>query len=1161
MESVWKKLGRFLVCYAVIPGVASIAGALCWILIQNLIPAIRRADAIQVGLTVLFTVLLYVLFRKKMDLCAMAKMNAGILLVLTAVYTGLMIAVSGSIEGSVFPSADWLIAPFAGILVPLRLMGRSVLLYLSVFLTYLAAWLSCLVLGGVKPKVGPALAVGSFLLLCLVTDLVLYTNRPAVRYGGHGFQYMHGYSSTDFSDYMVYSEPSKLVTLDHAPSLVIENEADMPILNGAEACYPVYAAAAKAVYRDIAAIEKNALDLEEYKYQNGRIVKFTNTVEGFESLIRGAGTYRIPSGTDMLFGARPSRDQLKRAKSENIALKITPIGREAFVFFVEKDNPVDGLTSEQVKAIYHGDITNWKEVGGKDQPIAAFQRPVNSGSQTMMEYFMGDLALKEPKTYEMVDAMAGVIKQVAQYANEDGALGYTFRYFLEGLQQEEGVKMLTIDGVSPTLDNIENGSYPLTTDLCLITRENDPNPNVQKMIDFMLSEDGQYIVHQTGYGRLPREEGTDPEARYTPDQLKSMNQQEALAFLKQLGIEKPEEAAGDSQWDEIVYQIFQESLDPSRKFGTYMLYSSMIVFTGDEIWSKVRHYVGWDSASEFLKARWDTLGLAEGETPGMLQEMLAQENAVVVRDGEILSGDAVWSQFCQLTQRGAEDELLLMKIFTLTGQRLTPELFEEEDPEYPQAYLYRIRFDGERYTVTVRKSDAKEPEEDGEQSFHFLYRLEGEEPKASHKRYVRYVLTDKENVSWEELAHGMFSSQHDDYIPFLRILYSSYDDLEWLEATYPNLSYPASEELPYWRTLSALERAGWQYKAADLETADRQMVFRGTAPDVRSLLGLGDEQRIFWQVPLPYILEDFAVFPDGILTCGPVSDPSESAETGKVYLERYSAGGERIWSRELSAAPMDLICAAENGGRTLAAFQFYDREKQAQYLRILHINEAGELIKETKMLLPSGYVADGVFDGEKLLLCITQPSGRKASLLLLGIDSEGEITGQIVMDDPEGRQWEKPYLFIWNGRLLLSASRRSFHQSFAADTAEGRALKAQWEDITKTYGTHIPGDVMTEFEKKTVHGILMEAKLPAEGLPPAESFTTVLVRPGCMGGPLSVNENAELCWDVEEPKNLLYSSKTSAYNVFGSCRVLRYIFFGLRLEAVMLTSQSAAYRR
>ena len=76
MESVWKKLGRFLVCYAVIPGVASIAGALCWILIQNLIPAIRRADAIQVGLTVLFTVLLYVLFRKKMDLCAMAKMNA-----------------------------------------------------------------------------------------------------------------------------------------------------------------------------------------------------------------------------------------------------------------------------------------------------------------------------------------------------------------------------------------------------------------------------------------------------------------------------------------------------------------------------------------------------------------------------------------------------------------------------------------------------------------------------------------------------------------------------------------------------------------------------------------------------------------------------------------------------------------------------------------------------------------------------------------------------------------------------------------------------------------------------------------------------------------------------------------------------------------------------
>lgn len=193
---------------------------------------------------------------------------------------------------------------------------------------------------------------------------------------------------------------------------------------------------------------------------------------------------------------------MEMAKEYGVEIEITSIGKEAFVFFVEEDNPIDNLTSDQLKAIYHGDITNWKELGGKDQEILAFQRPENSGSQTMMKYFMGDLSLKEPQTYEKVDAMMGVIKEVAQYANEKGAIGYSFRYFLEELNQEKGVKMLSIDGVYPTIANIENGAYPLTTDVCLITRKNETNPNVQKMIDIILSDDGQEIIRRTGYAGL-----------------------------------------------------------------------------------------------------------------------------------------------------------------------------------------------------------------------------------------------------------------------------------------------------------------------------------------------------------------------------------------------------------------------------------------------------------------------------------------------------------------------------------------------------------------------------------------------------------------------------------------------------------------------------------
>ena len=120
----------------------------------------------------------------------------------------------------------------------------------------------------------------------------------------------------------------------------------------------------------------------------------------------------------------------------------------------------------------------------------------------MMEYFMGDISLREPDTYEIIGGMLDVIQRVAQYANEDGAMGYSFRYFIEGLNQEKGVKLLSIDGVAPTLENIENGSYPLTVALCLITRTEDPKPNVQRMIDFMLSEDGQELVRKTGYAGL-----------------------------------------------------------------------------------------------------------------------------------------------------------------------------------------------------------------------------------------------------------------------------------------------------------------------------------------------------------------------------------------------------------------------------------------------------------------------------------------------------------------------------------------------------------------------------------------------------------------------------------------------------------------------------------
>ncbi len=120
----------------------------------------------------------------------------------------------------------------------------------------------------------------------------------------------------------------------------------------------------------------------------------------------------------------------------------------------------------------------------------------------MMRYFMGDTPLKEADTMERISAMGGVIRQVKQYHNEKGAIGYTFHYFLTALNQEKGVKILAIDGVYPTVETIKDGSYPLLVDLVCAKLQDNEKENVERLIDFMLSDDGQYIIEKTGYGPL-----------------------------------------------------------------------------------------------------------------------------------------------------------------------------------------------------------------------------------------------------------------------------------------------------------------------------------------------------------------------------------------------------------------------------------------------------------------------------------------------------------------------------------------------------------------------------------------------------------------------------------------------------------------------------------
>ncbi len=317
---------------------------------------------------------------------------------------------------------------------------------------------------------------------------------------GHGFNYEHGWSSVDLEPYYVENPDNMLAKLSEPSELTITGVENMPSLDGAEAAYPVYSAFAAACYKDIAKIQtdaKAAHESSDYeRYSDASFedmpVRFTNTVRAFEKLIEG--------DVDIFFGAKPSAEQYEMAKNAGKELVLTPIGKEAFVFFVNEGNPIDGLTSEQIRKIYSGEYTRWSDVGGELIPILAFQRPENSGSQTMMEFFMGDTPLKEPVKSEFEASMIGIVRSVASYQNKRSSIGYSFRYYATGMSGgTAGIKLLSLDGAAPDKENILSGAYPMTTSLYAISLADNKNENVKPMLNWITGAQGQKIVEDTGY--------------------------------------------------------------------------------------------------------------------------------------------------------------------------------------------------------------------------------------------------------------------------------------------------------------------------------------------------------------------------------------------------------------------------------------------------------------------------------------------------------------------------------------------------------------------------------------------------------------------------------------------------------------------------------------
>ena len=275
--------------------------------------------------------------------------------------------------------------------------------------------------------------------------------------------------------YLPFEEDSKIVKRDSKTLKLTEN---LPRIDGAAALFPVYSAFVNAVYPNTT------------KLHDG-IFEYNNTPDGYRLLAE--------KETDIFIGVYPSDEQRAYAEENQTTFEYTSIGTEAFVFFVHKDNPITNLTTGQIKDIYSGKITNWKDVGGKNEKIAAFQRNEGSGSQSMLKRFMGDTPITDAPTEMVNDLMAGIIEQVADYKSKTNSIGFSFRYYVEGIIKNPDIKMISIDGAAPTSENIRNGSYPILTPIYAVTYKENQNNNVNKLLEWILSDEGQYIINETGY--------------------------------------------------------------------------------------------------------------------------------------------------------------------------------------------------------------------------------------------------------------------------------------------------------------------------------------------------------------------------------------------------------------------------------------------------------------------------------------------------------------------------------------------------------------------------------------------------------------------------------------------------------------------------------------
>ncbi len=270
-----------------------------------------------------------------------------------------------------------------------------------------------------------------------------------------------------------------------------------PSIDGSTVCVPL-----------AMELARQWLDLPEEDL-NG-FVSFSTTPYAYDRLTRGQANPMVTivsrgvmmddtHPVDIVLGTGPNADERRAAEEASVELVMVPVCCDAFVFLVNSENPVENLTAEQIRGIYSGAIARWSDVGGaEDSLIAAYQRPHGSGSQTAMEELVMDgYQLAAAESNYISDGMADLIAQIGNYDNSVNAIGYSYLYYVDSLYKSGSLKVLSVDGIPPTAENLQSGAYPFTVNYYAVYAKG--NETAARFADWLVSDEGQACVAQAGY--------------------------------------------------------------------------------------------------------------------------------------------------------------------------------------------------------------------------------------------------------------------------------------------------------------------------------------------------------------------------------------------------------------------------------------------------------------------------------------------------------------------------------------------------------------------------------------------------------------------------------------------------------------------------------------